>query len=563
MKTILGLDFGTTTTMVGITSEKSSYEPRLIEFDGLKVVDTVIRLSETGDEVEEIGKDAWEDQPKYPDRTFSEFKPKVASDTVYSLPSGRELSARELAVKFLTEVRERIEEQHFGGEPLNPREHDTVVGYPADWTPEQQASVVSVAEEAGFPNVRGCLEPLAVLQFHHAERAISLDEAALVFVYDLGGGTSDTCLVQIRDSHSEPEVIAAGGEDVGGRNFDEVLTEHFCKSIEEGGASPITSDDRLCIRRHVRVLKEKLSGKILGGEAATHTSIPHLEATRGPHTCHLDKGTFEHISKDVIEQLDVPITEVTDSPRGKDVSPDKVIIAGGTGRFYFVRDKIKRFFPVIQNSAIINSTNPQEVVAKGLALYGLAKHRGENPQLPERPQGKTRDGSFVGQEARAPQRNAVSSNKLVVGVIFSVCIAIGLYMCSSSSGKTNAPLVNVAESILQPYSPQQKQLIEDVMRDLECVLPQDPTKADVKNMTAHLKLLNKKKENLNPSDYPDRFYRAFDVYLQEVNNLIDPMKNARSDEWIGFKATDDEKKKYNQQKNVVRAAWNDLQMKSH
>ncbi len=53
MKTILGIDFGTTTTTIGMTSEASRFEPELIKVDGITTVESVLRLDSTGERVEQ------------------------------------------------------------------------------------------------------------------------------------------------------------------------------------------------------------------------------------------------------------------------------------------------------------------------------------------------------------------------------------------------------------------------------------------------------------------------------------------------------------------------------
>ncbi len=42
-----------------------------------------------------------------------------------------------------------------------------VIAYPAEWSAEQKSLIVEVADEAGFPNVVGCEEPLGVVYYHH------------------------------------------------------------------------------------------------------------------------------------------------------------------------------------------------------------------------------------------------------------------------------------------------------------------------------------------------------------------------------------------------------------
>ena len=258
MKTVIGIDFGTSTTVVAKRTESSRFEPEIIEIDGKKSTDTVIRLDTEGVSVESVGADAWASAEEYPQTTFFEFKPMVGRDSSYALPKGKNLTAEELAIRFLTRIREAIE-SFYGNSELQARDTITVVGYPADWPQEQKAAIVRVTKEAGFPNVEGCDEPLAVLYFHHSRGDLDLNKPQKILVYDLGGGTTDTCLVEVTSLQETPKVLGTGGEDVGGRQFDESLATLVEMNIlKDESIEALSPEDKVTIRKTGRFIKEKI-----------------------------------------------------------------------------------------------------------------------------------------------------------------------------------------------------------------------------------------------------------------------------------------------------------------
>lgn len=77
VKYLLGIDFGTTTTAISCTRISATFEPELIEIDNQRTTESVVRLTD-GNEIEIVGLKAWEDIGDAPERTFYEFKLKVA-----------------------------------------------------------------------------------------------------------------------------------------------------------------------------------------------------------------------------------------------------------------------------------------------------------------------------------------------------------------------------------------------------------------------------------------------------------------------------------------------------
>ncbi len=378
MKTILGIDFGTTTTTIGMTSEASRFEPELIEVDGITTVESVLRLDPTGERVEQIGREAWEEISLYPDRTFYAFKSKTGVNYEYKFgAAGRVFTAKELDVLFLRVIREKIERQQFNGVSLKDSDITCVIGYPAEWSDKQKSLIVEVAEEAGFPNVVGCEEPLGVVYYHHFKGDLSVSKEQIILVYDFGGGTTDVAIV--RTSKGElPEIIGFGGIDLGGHHFDENLRQIFSAKMSMSlGMAQLTPSDQALTKRYSRLIKEKLSVAQDGGTDKAEITIPMLETSKSHYRMALDAEEFERQCENFIKRFDEPIdAALLKSGIGKN-EIDVVITAGGSGRLHYVREKIKSAFP---DSLKIQSTNPQEVISKGLAIFGRVKEIGDVPE---------------------------------------------------------------------------------------------------------------------------------------------------------------------------------------
>ncbi len=306
MKTILGIGFGTTTTSIGMTTETSRFDPELAEIDGLKTVKTVLRLDPSGEQVEQIGEEAWREISLYPDRTFYAFKSKTGVDYDYKLGSeGRVFKAEELDVLFLRVIRERIERQQFNGISLKDSDVSCVIGYPAEWSDEQKSLIVQVAAEAGFPNAIGCEEPVGVVYYHHFKGDLSVNKEQVILVYDFGGGTSDVAIVRTSEGQI-PEIIGFGGTDIGGHHFDEKLRQYFSARISMSlGMAELTESDQALIKRYSRLLKEKLS--VAKNNDRAEITIPMLDTNKASHSILLDADEFEKQCRGLVQRFDEPL----------------------------------------------------------------------------------------------------------------------------------------------------------------------------------------------------------------------------------------------------------------
>jgi hypothetical chaperone protein len=132
----------------------------------------------------------------------------------------RHVAIEDLVGRFLFAMRERAN-RHFDTQVTS-----VVLGRPARFSNDDEDDALAetrlkaAAERAGFERITFCPEPLAAA-YDFAE---DLDEARVVLVADLGGGTSDFTVVRMRRGGFEKEdVLAVGGVAVAGDIIDGAL----------------------------------------------------------------------------------------------------------------------------------------------------------------------------------------------------------------------------------------------------------------------------------------------------------------------------------------------------
>ena len=248
----IGLDFGTTTTVVSVFD---GAHVRLVPLDASEPAPTVMRsvllVSRSGEVM--VGRTAidhytasnvgraieYQDvvlgvlqmhfadmtitrdihavvDANAPARLFQSLKtalrdPSYTSTDVF----GARWSVEEIVATFLAEVRRRVEA--YLGEPVT----GVMVGRPVHYTdtPEGDALVVKrmrrACELAGMPNVAFLEEPVAAAYAFQQQLA----QPQTAFVFDFGGGTLDTT-VMLLDPQGRPDVLATGGVSIGGDLLD-------------------------------------------------------------------------------------------------------------------------------------------------------------------------------------------------------------------------------------------------------------------------------------------------------------------------------------------------------
>lgn len=108
-----------------------------------------------------------------------------------------------------------------------------VLGRPAHFSPDPakdalaQSRLHKAAQKVGFPNISFQLEPIAAAYAYEHR----LDKEEIVFVGDLGGGTSDFTIMRLgpkatRSADRKKDILGTDGRRIGGDDFDAAIAWH-------------------------------------------------------------------------------------------------------------------------------------------------------------------------------------------------------------------------------------------------------------------------------------------------------------------------------------------------
>lgn len=359
---IVGIDLGTTNSLVAIIHPETKAPIALKEFDGSTIVPSIIHFDAFGNTtIGEPAKPFLESDPSntifsakrlmgksYQDVKVHEdfFAYKVIDDHTDSLVKvqvrDQFYSPIELSSFILSALKQRAE--HI----LKTTVSKAVITVPAYFNDAQRQATRDAGRLAGLDVLRIINEPTAASLAY----GLGLDpnEQKTIAVYDLGGGTFDISILRIENGIFE--VLSTNGDTyLGGDDFDRVIIEYWMETLSIQAAAA----DKL-LKQQLRLAAE--AAKIaLSEEAIFETSFQG-------HTLSLTKSIFERLIQPIVQKT---IRCCADAMKDagiqiKDIHT--VLMVGGSTRVPLVKKEVAAFFQQTVNDHL----NPDEVVALGAAI---------------------------------------------------------------------------------------------------------------------------------------------------------------------------------------------------
>lgn len=361
---IVGIDLGTTNSLVAIIHPDTKNPLVLKEHNSSSLVPSVIHFGEAG--IITVGDEAKKQLITEPQNTIFSvkrlmgksyndvrdhqkyFSYKVIDDNTESLVKiqvgDRFYSPIELSSFILKELKQRAE--HILKTPVNK----AVITVPAYFNDTQRQATRDAGRLAGLDVLRIINEPTAASLAYGM--GLKKEELKTVAVYDLGGGTFDISILRITGGIFE--VLSTNGDTyLGGDDFDQAIVKYWLNK------TTITNEDlamHKSLSQELRLQAEK--AKIHLSEHETFNGmIADMEVS---------------ISKKMFEELIQPFIERTISSCKKAIQDaqlsieeiDEIIMVGGSTRVPMVSNSVKELFKKELNI----SMNPDEVVALGAAV---------------------------------------------------------------------------------------------------------------------------------------------------------------------------------------------------
>jgi molecular chaperone HscA len=361
---IVGIDLGTTNSLVAIIHPESKQPIALKEHNSSSLVPSIIHFDALGNPV--VGEEAKQYLETDPQNTiFSAkrlmgksykdikenanfFTYKVIDDDTESLVKvqvgDRFYSPIDLSSFILKELKQRAE--HILKTPVTK----AVITVPAYFNDAQRQATRDAGKLAGLDVMRIVNEPTAASLAYGL--GLRKDEEKTIAVYDLGGGTFDISILHINSGIFE--VLSTNGNTyLGGDDIDRTIVQYW---MNESG---ITSDD-------LHSNKELSQGlRLRAEEAKKHlSSNDSFSVDWNGDTLAITKQIFESLIKPLIDQTIASCKNALADAKltAKDI--DTIVMVGGSTRVPAVKEAVSAFF----GKPVNDSVNPDEVVALGAAV---------------------------------------------------------------------------------------------------------------------------------------------------------------------------------------------------
>ena len=362
--TIVGIDLGTTNSLIAIVRQDSREPIALRETDGLTLVPSIVHFDAQG--AVTVGNPARELLIAEPERTIysakrlmgksykdvsehsGAFAYRILDDDTDTLVKvevgGKYYSPIELSSYILAELKHRAE--HILKTPVSK----AVITVPAYFNDAQRQATRDAGRLAGLDVLRIVNEPTAAA-LAYGLGAKSEDEKTIV-VYDLGGGTFDVSILTI--SNGIFEVLATHGDTyLGGDDIDRAIAAHWQESLGIS-ATALAADKSLA--QQLRLTAEEAKKALSSSE--------QFKGMVGGAAVSITKEQFNELVRPLIDRT---MTNCRAAMKDAGLTADKidaVVMVGGSTRVPAVKDAVRAFF----GRELYDNLNPDEVVALGAAV---------------------------------------------------------------------------------------------------------------------------------------------------------------------------------------------------
>ncbi len=385
MGRIIGIDLGTTNSLVACTDAETRQPRCLPDPQGRTLLPSVVSLDSAG--AMAVGWPAWEGLLHQPQRSVYSvkrlmgrgvedvqeelklfpFRVAPGSQSVIKIQLGepgaaqKTLTPPEVSAFILRELKRRAE--RFFGEEVTR----AVITVPAYFNDAQRQATKDAGRIAGLEVERLVNEPTA------ASLAYGLDkhQRALIAVYDFGGGTFDISLLKLEEGLFR--VLSTNGDThLGGDDIDNLFAEKIGQEIQAQFGVEVSASLDLyqSLRRTLIAAKHELSQQ-------DATTIRFKLEGKGEYTRTLSRGEFEGWIAPIVERTLGPCKMALKDAGLKPEQIDKVVLVGGSTRLPLVRRRVEELFGRKPHCEL----NPDEVVALGAAVQAHILEGGVSDML--------------------------------------------------------------------------------------------------------------------------------------------------------------------------------------
>lgn len=357
MSNIVGIDLGTTYSALALLNAIG--KPEIVpNADGERLTPSAIFFDEENPELIRVGVEAVNSRHLNPSRSVRWIKRHMGEADYKADIDGKQWTPVELSALILKKLKQDCAVGH--GEV-----RDAVISVPAHFDEVRRKATMDAGAAIGL-NVIGIVnEPVAAALYYATTQPVS----GRVLVYDLGGGTFDVTLMDVKGTQMEI-ICSQGDHALGGVDFDNKVLEILQKVYRDKFNADLISseEDRARYEDEAEDIKKTLSRRPVAKTM--------LYGSSGNMRAEITREMFEESIAALVARADMLVEVVLEEAGVKPSEVDTVLLVGGSTRVPLVRAHLEEMFGFPPENAV----NVDECVALGAALHaGLTMVR-ENPE---------------------------------------------------------------------------------------------------------------------------------------------------------------------------------------
>lgn len=349
---VFGIDLGTTYSAISYIDE-TGRATICRNSDGQETTPSVVFFENESNVV--VGSVAKQSAVSLPDRVVSLIKREMGSKATFEF-DGKTYTPESISSLILKQLVNDAQ-AHSGSEV-----EKVVISVPAYFGMLERDATKNAGRIAGLDVIGIVPEPVAAALHYEATTRAS---GQTILVYDLGGGTFDTTVIQV--SHDEITVLCTDGDDrLGGADWDARLCDHLLAKFQEQ-APPGTDveDDEEFLQSLVTTAedaKKQLSKRESRPVALRGAGVAaQIDVTR---------AEFEELTQDLLDKTIeiVRRTLATLETKAPGTGIDEVLLVGGSTHMPAVAQRLSKEFgwqPKLHD--------PELAVARGAAIFALGR----------------------------------------------------------------------------------------------------------------------------------------------------------------------------------------------
>lgn len=357
MTTIAGIDLGTTFSALAVLNTIG--KPEIIpNADGDRLTPSALFFDEENPDIVRVGVEAVNSRYLNVSRSVRWIKRHIGDMKYGKKIDGKKWSAVELSALILKKLKQECSSD---GHEIR----DVAISVPAHFDEIRRKATMDAGIMAGLNVVAIVNEPVAAAMYYATTRDVS----GKVMIYDLGGGTFDVTVMDVKGRNMDI-LCSQGDHKLGGIDFDQKVLEIMEQAYRDEFKAELiqTDEDRAKYEDEAEDIKKTLSRRDVAKKM--------LYGQAGNTRVEISRQMLEDAIGSLINRADILVEVALEEAKLKPEDINTVLLVGGSSRIPLVQKRLAEKFGFPPETAV----NLDECVALGAAVHaGLTMMR-DNPK---------------------------------------------------------------------------------------------------------------------------------------------------------------------------------------